>query len=88
MQVQMGQTANGRGAIPIKSLMHRHYHGLVLVAAVVRWQARMYASLARRLDSSIDCVLVPPLRTFVVLHKPRRESQILLDGCGFLVTVL
>lgn len=84
MQVHMGQTANGRGAMPIKSLMHRHYDGVVLVAAVVRWQARMYASLAGRLESCMESVLVPPLRTFGIVHKPRRESQILLDaGCGF-----
>lgn len=88
MQVHMGQTADGRGAMPIKTLMHRHYDGLVLVAAVVRWQARMYASLVGRLESSIDGVLVPPLRTFVVVRKPPGVSDPARHWVRILVTVL
>lgn len=48
--------------------------------------ASPYVCLVGRAGSELrkGSVLVPPLRTFVVVHKPRLESQILLDlGCGF-----
>lgn len=85
-----GATAHGKGAKPIKPLMHRHYYGLVLVA--VGSMASPYVCLVGWAGSLLhrrSALVVTPLRTFVCstqatpgVSDPARPRVWIFDDCS------